>query len=280
MVTSSTSSLLTCSYSAINANNLSISPFNDLFLSKFRKCAFLNFYSSDMIMSSSFSWTLMFAYTSFSLAESYFPLLTSLFKFPMFFSISCLFLFACWSKLLYVIYISAIVFFKDFNLFSALLASSFLCLSSEINLALSFYACLKVLSSRAFVDSWFLTCFSKFFKFIMFSSRRADKVSQSSSSLFLYSLRPLTWYKIENYSDCKWLVLLIGTLIFALDGFDFISEVLDFSGPGIAHSFHGGIVSEKVINMNRGFLDINFERIELLLEIENGISVDVGFDSE
>ena len=114
----------------------------------------------------------------------------------------------------------------------------------------------------------------------MFSSKRADKVSQSSSSLFLYSLRPLTWDKIENYSDGKWLVLLIRALIFVLDSFDFISKVLDFSGPGVAHSFHGGIVSEKVIDVDRGFLDVDFERVDLLLEVENGVSVDVGFYSE
>ena len=114
----------------------------------------------------------------------------------------------------------------------------------------------------------------------MFSSKRADKVSQSSSSLFLYSLRPLTWYKLEKYSDGKWFVLLIGALIFVLDSFDFVSEVLDFSGPGVAHSFHCGIVSEKVIDVDRGFLDVDFERIYLLLEVENAISINVGFNSE
>jgi hypothetical protein len=82
------------------------------------------------------------------------------------------------------------------------------------------------------------------------------------------------------YSDGKRLVFLIGAFVFAFDGFDFISEILDFCGPGIAHSFHGGVVSEEVFDVDGGFLDIDFEGIDLFFKIEDGVSIDVCFDSE
>ena len=77
---SSINSLFTCSYSDINANNLSIYPFNCLFLSKPMKCSFLNFSSSVMIASSSAYCALMLALTPFNWLLSSFPLATSLAK--------------------------------------------------------------------------------------------------------------------------------------------------------------------------------------------------------
>ena len=97
---SSINSLLTNSYSEIKANNLSISPFNCLFLSSPIKCYFLSLYYYAIKPSSYPYWALILAFTSFSLLFKSFPLATSLAKFAAWFPASPLFFYACCNKLL------------------------------------------------------------------------------------------------------------------------------------------------------------------------------------
>lgn len=94
---SSSNSLFTNSYYAINAKILSISRLRVLFFSRAAKCSFRSFYSYEITRSKSFSWFRIVASTAAILVWNYFPLPSSFSSAPFCLSSSALDLPACCS---------------------------------------------------------------------------------------------------------------------------------------------------------------------------------------
>jgi len=73
-------------------------------------------------------------------------------------------------------------------------------------------------------------------------------------------------------------VLFVGPLIFVVNGLDFHCDLLHLVESSVVHSLLEGVLSDELFNVETGFLEVNFEEVDLLSEVEDGVLVDVVFD--
>lgn len=80
--------------------------------------------------------------------------------------------------------------------------------------------------------------------------------------------------------DAEVLVLLVGPLVFVVNGLDFEVDLLDLVEPGVVHSFLLGVLPDQLLNVEAGLLEVDLQDVDFLSEVQDGVLVDVALDSE
>ena len=84
---------------------------------------------------------------------------------------------------------------------------------------------------------------------------------------------------MEGYCNGQIFVLFIGSLVFVVDSLDLHCDLLNLIESGIVHSFLEGVLPDEFFDVEAGFLEVDFEEVDFFPDIQDGILVNVVFDS-
>lgn len=79
-------------------------------------------------------------------------------------------------------------------------------------------------------------------------------------------------------SDGQIFVLFVGALVLVVDGLDFHGDLLDLIESGIVHSLFESVLSDQFLDLHAGLLQVYFQKIDLLSQVQHSVLVDVALN--
>lgn len=67
-------------------------------------------------------------------------------------------------------------------------------------------------------------------------------------------------------------------MVFVVDALDFQGNLLHLIEASVVHAFLEGVFPDEFFDVQAGFLQVDFEEVDLFPEVEDGVLVDLAFD--